>query len=497
MTATAAGATSDQAGHVTGYGTKPYRSFVLLSLMLVYTLNFVDRTLISVVAQPIINTFELNDFQWGLLAGPPFALFYAAMGIPIAMWADRSNRIRIIAVCVILWSVMTALCGLAVSFTMLLLFRIGVAIGEAGCTPPANSIIGDYYPARSRVNALGIYSMGVTLGAVLAQLFGGAIAGLTGPQFGAWLDGIGLGLLFSGLDWTEIEGWRIAFVVIGLPGVFVALMVWLTIEEPPRGYSDPPSTSPQPKAGFGEAFKELARKPSFWWMTMGASLVAFVGYGLINFQAPFLQRVHGIDVREAAIFYGAPFAVAAAIGTFAGGFFSERLAPRFPTVVAWLPGVGLLAAIPLYIGAFYSTDLTTVFVLWCLAAVAHYAYLGAQYTIGQGVVSARSRATAIAILLLIVSLVGNGIGPPFVGLLSDIFMKVQMSAAGLPESFSVDVCKARDLSALTDAQQLACREAYGGGLKQSMAATVLIFIIAATGYFLSARFLRRDMVAGT
>ena len=162
-------------GHLTGYGTPGYRNYVLLLLMLVYTLNFIDRTLIAVVAQPIIDSFGLTDAQWGLLYGPPFAIFYALMGLPIALWADRGNRVKIIAVCIVLWSLMTALCGLAAGFLALLAFRIGVAVGEAGCTPPANSIIGDYFIARKRATAIGIYSMGVTLGGVLANLFGGCL----------------------------------------------------------------------------------------------------------------------------------------------------------------------------------------------------------------------------------------------------------------------------------------------------------------------------------
>ena len=159
-------------GHLTGFGSPLYRNYVLLLLMAVYTLNFIDRTLIAVVAQPIIESFQLTDAQWGLLYGPPFAIFYAVMGLPIALWADRSNRVQIIALCIVLWSVMTALCGVAAGFVTLLLFRIGVAIGEAGCTPPANSLIGDYFIARKRATALGVYSMGVTLGSVLANLFG-------------------------------------------------------------------------------------------------------------------------------------------------------------------------------------------------------------------------------------------------------------------------------------------------------------------------------------
>ena len=177
MSATPASASN---GHLTGYGSASYRHYVLVLLMLVYTLNFIDRTLIAVVAQPIIESFQLTDAQWGLLYGPPFAIFYAIMGLPIALWADRSNRVNIIALCIVLWSIMTALCGVAMGFFSLLMFRIGVAIGEAGCTPPANSLIGDYFIARKRATALGVYSMGVTLGSVLANVFGGPIAQMEG-----------------------------------------------------------------------------------------------------------------------------------------------------------------------------------------------------------------------------------------------------------------------------------------------------------------------------
>ena len=239
---------SSHDGHLTGYGTPGYRNYVLLLLMVVYTLNFIDRTLIAVVAQPIIESFQLTDSQWGLLYGPPFAIFYAVMGLPIALWADRSNRVKIIAVCIILWSIMTALCGIAAGFATLLFFRIGVAVGEAGCTPPANSIIGDYFIARKRATALGIYSMGVTLGGVLANLFGGPIAQMQGADFGAWINSLGIGWMFGALDWAAVEGWRIAFMVVGLPGVLIAFIVLWTIKEPPRGYSDPPDKTPQPKA---------------------------------------------------------------------------------------------------------------------------------------------------------------------------------------------------------------------------------------------------------
>lgn len=489
MAATAA--TADSAnGHITGFGSKPYRTYVLLSLTLVYTLNFIDRTIMTVVGQEVIRTFQLSDFEWGLLAGPPFAIFYALMGIPIAMWADRSNRVRVIAVCVVLWSLMTVLCGFATSFAFLLVFRIGVAVGEAGCTPPANSLIGDYYPQKSRAGALGIYSMGVTIGGTLAFLFGGPLAGLKGEDFGNWIGSIGLGGLFGSLDWTTVEGWRIAFVAVGLPGILVALLMWFTIKEPPRGYSEPPGAKTSAKTGIGEALRELMGKPSFWWMSMGASLVAFVGYGLVSFQTPFLQRAHGFTVSEAALYFGAPLSLAAAGGTFLGGWLSERFSARSPGAPGWVTAAFLLVSVPFYVTAFFVESSQLVFALWLVAAICHYAYLSAQYIIGQGVVSPQSRASAIAILLVIVSLIGNGIGPPFVGAMSDMFMNGQLGALG-GEGLTAAACKAG--GELAEAQKAICAAAYSGGLRQSMAATVLFLIPAALGFYMSSRSLRRDL----
>ncbi|WP_373009449.1 spinster family MFS transporter [Hyphomonas sp.] len=492
MTDTTASNTASQ-GHITGYGTKSYRTYVLLVLMAVYTLNFIDRNLMGVLAQPIKESFGLSDGQFGILAGWPFALFYAVMGLPIAMMADRSNRVRIIAACIILWSIMTALCGFAAGFWTLLIFRVGVAVGEAGCTPPANSIIGDYFQARSRATALGIYSMGVTIGGVLANLFAGPISDMEGATFGNWLGSIGLGGMFRGIDWSSVEGWRIAFVVIGVPGILIAALLLFTIKEPPRGYSDPPQATPVEKANLRETLKELYSKPSFWWMTAGASLVAFVGYGLFTFQIPFLVREHGLTNGEAAVHYGAPLAALAAAGTFFGGFLTEKLTSWSKTAVAWIPAIGLLIAVPAYIAAFYSSNLTMVFIFWSIAAVSHYAYLGAQYNIGQGVVSSQSRATAIAVLLIIVSIIGNGIGPQFVGMVSDYLMTQHLAASSMPD-LTQAMCLDKGLE--KSVEQLAvCAKATSEGLKQSVSITVCWFIVAAGCFLMSARTLKQDFVA--
>jgi MFS family permease len=479
------------------YGTPGYRAYVLLSLTFVYTLNFIDRNLLGVVAQPIITTFQLSDTQYGFLNGPPFALFYALMGIPIAMAADRYNRVAIMALCIAVWSLMTALCGFATSFAFLLIARIGVAIGEAGGTPPSNSIIADYFKPSSRANALGIFAMGVTIGSALANFFGGPIAQMTDETVVAAFATIGVPDIHEDLGWGENYGWRFAFIALGLPGVVVAIILLLTVKEPPRGYSDPPGAQRVQRASVGATMSELGSKPTFWTMAIGASLVALVGYGLFGFQAPMMQRLHGMPPGEFAVRFGGPLALISAFGTFLGGYLTEKLTPRSPSAVAWLPAVGLLISIPLYIIAFYlpASQQGLQFVLWGTAAAAHFMYLGAQYTIGQGVVSQRSRATAIAILLFLVALIGNGLGPQIVGILSDTFMAMQINAAGMGDVLTNAACRARDQSGLTPEMIEVCRVAYGEGLRQSMAATVLFFVPAAAFFFLAATTLKKDLVS--
>jgi MFS family permease len=480
------------------YGPAAYRGYVLILLTLVYTLNFIDRNLLSVIAQPVITSFNLSDSQYGFLNGPPFAIFYALMGIPIAIAADRYNRVAIISVCIAIWSLMAALCGFATSFMFLLVARIGVAIGEAGCTPPANSIIGDYFKPSSRANALGIYAMGVTIGGALANAFGGPIAtGLTGVNVETWLQAQGMGALLP-IDWSHVEGWRIAFVVIGAPGLVLALIVLFTVKEPPRGYSDPEHMERRDNAGIFETMRELVRKPTFWTMAMGAALTALVGYGLSGFQAPMAQRIHGINPGQFALQFGVPLSLCAAGGTFVGGFLTERLTPRYPTAVAWIPALGLLLAIPFYEAAYFmpTEQLDLALLLWSAGATFHYTYLGAQYTIGQGVVSTRSRASAIAILLLIIALIGNGLGPQIVGWLSDMFMNMQIAQHGMTGTLTNEICRTKDLVAnLPEAQKAICTMAYGEGLRQAMAATALFFIPAAAFFWLSSLTYQRDLVA--
>ena len=218
-----ADAASEGQGHITGYGTKSYRSFVLTSLLIVYILNFLDRGLLGIVSEPVMNELAITDGQFGLLTGIGFALFYSIVGIPLARYAEYGNRVWIMTVCIALWSGATALSGMVgpveiggvviSGFVMMLICRVLVGVGEAGCTPPANSIIADYYPPHRRSTALGFYAMGVTAGTLSANLIGGPVA--------------------------DAFGWRTAFISIGLAGIVIAVLFKLTVKEPPRGYSDP------------------------------------------------------------------------------------------------------------------------------------------------------------------------------------------------------------------------------------------------------------------
>jgi predicted MFS family arabinose efflux permease len=286
------------------FGTSAYRNYVLWSLTLLYTLNFIDRILIGVVAQPIIEEFKLLDWQFGLLSGFGFALMYTMVGIPLARMAEHMNRVRIIAISVVLWSVMTALCGIAGSFIWLLVFRVGVGIGEAGLTPAANSIIADYFPPRSRARAIAIYTMGITLGSVLASAFGGPI--------------------------TEFFSWREAFLALGIPGIVFGLIFLFTVKEPPRGYADPPTSVKMEKLGLVDTIKELSSKRTFWLNMVAASLVAFVGYALSNFQMAFFQRAHQMSISDVALQIAVPLGIAASFGAFATGFLTEKLSGRYP-----------------------------------------------------------------------------------------------------------------------------------------------------------------------
>ena len=452
------------AGHLTGFGSKGYRSYVLLTLTLTYTLNFIDRILISVVGRPIIDEFQLSNFQFGILSGFGFALFYTLLGIPIASFSERANRVKIIGVCIILWSLATVLCGFTVGFMTLLLARMAVGIGEAGCTPPANSLISDYYKPVSRPTALGIYSMGVTAGGMLAQIFGGSL--------------------------LKFVSWREAFIFVGAPGILIGLLVLFTVKEPPRGYSDPPGTKKQEKAGIGEALKEIASKPTFWTMTAGATIVAFAGYGMIGFQPLFIQYAKGFSPGDTALIFMSVFALFGTIGTFLGGYLTEKGTKFSPTAACWVPGIGLLLAAPVQAYAYFTGNLTLMYVLMALGAILQYFYLSAQYNVAQAVVSVRARATSVAIMLFIANIIGYGGGPAVLGILADVFTAGYLDSSELAGQLSAS-CSLADPE-MSETFRSVCLEAKAHGVRLANASATFLFAVGGICYLLAGLTYRRD-----
>ncbi|MBX3510780.1 MAG: MFS transporter [Hyphomonadaceae bacterium] len=439
----------------TGYGTKAYRAYVLAVLVIIYTFNFIDRLLISIVQEPIKAEFGVSNFMLGLLGGPAFAILYTLLGIPIARYAERANRINIVAIGAAVWSVMTAACGMAGNFVQLALARIGVGIGEAACVPPSHSAISDYFPAERRATALAIFSLGIPFGSALAAVGGG------------WL--------VANFDW------RTAFLMLGLPGVAAALLLKLTVKEPPRAATQAKAPT------FGETVRAIAGKASFWHVAMGGALISFVGYGSSQFLVSHMVRNYDLgatlaeEVANASYAFGLIAGVSTGLGTFLGGYLADRLAGRHKHVLSWLPALGLAFAIPLYALSFLQTQFVWAFAFLLLAPITHYLYLGPMYAVTQGVATPRTRATATAFLLLIVNLIGYGLGPPFVGLANDWIASSILADGGL----TLAQCAAPENAA-------ACASAQATGLRYALVALLAFLVWAAVHFLLVGRTLVKD-----
>ncbi len=477
-----------------GFGSRGYRSYVLGALLVVYIFNFIDRTIINILTEPIKESFGVEDWQMGLLGGPTFAILYTLLGLPIARFAERINRVWIIVAAVGIWSLMTALCGFATTFTILLLVRIGVGIGEAGCTPPAQSLIADYFKPSSRATAVSIYALGVPFGGMLASVLGGTISQqVTGPNFAAFLQSIGLTSLTQIIDWSSVEGWRIAFVLVGLSGLLLALIVKMTIKEPPRGYTDPAHIQAKSaeKVSFGQALKLLASKPTYWHVVIGATIASFVGYGVGQFTTSFFIRTHELSLQVAALLFGIILGLMAAIGVFMSGYLSDKFSERHPNALSWIPALGMGLSVPLYAIGYLTDNLFIAVPPLMAAALLHYFYLGPMYAVAGGVVDSRTRATSVAIALLVINLIGYGLGPLVIGILSTFLKTMFLNGAGL--GLTLDACKVpADLSADMVA---ACTSADAKGLQWSIIVFICGYGWAAIHYLIAGKTLKQDMVA--
>jgi MFS family permease len=429
--------------------TPAYRQYVVWLLFVVYVFNFVDRQILSIVIEPIKQEFGLHDWQLGVLSGLAFAALYSTLGIPIARLADIKSRVTIITLSLVVWSAFTAVTALARGFWHILIARVGVGIGEAGCSPPAYSLISDYFEPKQRATALSIYSMGVYGGGALGFLVGGHVA--------------------------QVHGWRAAFLVVGLPGLLLALLVRATLREPPRGFSEGTHRAPaEPPPPFLRVLSRLWAKPSFRHLSFAAGLHAFVSYGVSTFYSPFLIRSHGMTVAEVGNWLSLVVAIGGFAGTYYGGALSDRFYARNPDprYYLWVPAVTLFINVPVGL-LVYSLDHKQA-VLWSLIpyiALAA-AYLAPSIATTHRLVGLRERAVAGALLLLVLNFIGLGLGPMFTGFVSDA-IRAQLLERG-----------ASDARATAD------------GLQWAIRITVLFNAWSAVHYLLAAKTLRRDIDTG-
>ena len=374
--------------------TRGYTHYVLGVLVTVYVFNFIDRQILAILAPSIKAELLLSDTQIGALSGVAFGIFYATLGIPIARLADRYSRVNVIAISLSIWSLMTALSGLAANFWQLLVARIGVGIGEAGGSPPSHSLLADYFAPSKRATALGIYALGIPIGILFGNLAGG------------WVD--------------EIFGWRYAFFVVGIPGILLAILLRVTVKEPPRGHTETTKQTLD-QVPFSVVVKTMWQKKSFRHMSLGAATQAFVGYGAIAWMPMFLVRSHDMSSGEVGTALGLIIGIFGGLGTFLGGYLADRFGTKNVKWYMLIPALGFLITVPFGFVVFYTHNLVIALACYCLPAFLVNLYTGPTFGMTQGLAPLAMRAAAAALLLFIINIIGLVFGPTTVGLLSDWF----------------------------------------------------------------------------
>lgn len=426
----------------------PRLIWVLAALFALNTMNYVDRLLFGVTQELIKKDLALSDFQLGLLGGPAFALLYIIAAFPIARLAERGNRVTIISIAFGAWSAMTALCGLAGSFVQMLIGRAGVSIGEAGCAPPSHSLISDYFPPARRTTAMSIYGTAGPVGALLAAIGGG------------WL--------------AQHHGWRFTFLACGAAGVIAAILFRFTMREPAR--------TPDPeRPSFLATMRVLFSKRSFVAVAAAGGVAGFASYSNHQYMVSFLMRAHELPVSSAAVILGLTTGGVGIFVMLVTGPLIEAGRGRFPRIRTWLPAAGLIWSGCIFAVAFMVQNTPVAIGLLFIASLGQNFYMPAMYTLAQDVAPQSMRATAAALMIGVISLVGYGLGPPIVGLFSDILGQVSMVANGTTAA------------ACALATSPACAQASADGLRLSLSMGSIGFIVAGVLFWRSGRSVALDL----
>jgi MFS family permease len=372
---------------------------MLFALLLVYILNFLDRQIINILAEPIKGELGLSDTQLGLLAGPAFAVFYAVLGIPIARYADnaKTNRVWLISVCLAVWSAMTALCGVAQNFVQLALARIGVGVGEAGCTPAAHSLIADSVPPEKRSSAIAFFGLGIPIGGLLGLIIGGVV--------------------------NDQYGWRMALMLVGMPGILLAFVLPLLIRDPRRcadsAHFNTADSPVKAKLSIKDAVREVFASKAYLYVFIAASFTAFLSYGKGLWTISFFIRSHGLSTTEAGLAMAVALGISGIIGTWLGGKMADVFGKRDKRHILTMPAIGMAIAAPILFAGYWAEDWRIAVALLILPTILNSAYYGPAYGCVQGLVRPEARAIAASLVVFGQNLIGLGMGPLLFGMLSD------------------------------------------------------------------------------
>lgn len=369
--------------------------YTLLILTLTYTIAFIDRQILAIAQEAIKAELQLSDTQLGLLTGLAFALFYATLGIPVARLADRYNRRNLLTYALSLWSLMTALTAFAQNYLYLFLARIGVGVGESGANPPSYSIIADIYPLEKRATALSLYTTGSNIGLLIGFLFGG------------WI--------------TQTYGWRTAFLVAGLPGILLALVLRTTLTEPPRGHSH--HQVKQEGISLVEGLRFLTARVTLRWLVPAVCLGTLVSYSAMAWMAPFYLRSYAMDMTTVGTILALMFGVGGALGTSLSGLLADRLATRDLRWYLWLPALMNLISAPLLIFGITANSAVGSILLLLFPFAFGAMFYGVSLTVINTIAPPNLRATASALYLLLANIFGVGLGSLAVGMLSDFYVE--------------------------------------------------------------------------
>jgi predicted MFS family arabinose efflux permease len=427
-----------------GFGTSNYRAYALGVLLLIYVFEVIDRILLSMVQEQVRKELTLSDFDLGLLGGPAFVVLYVLSTVPIARLAESRNRITIVATGAAIWSAATAACGLTNSFVQLLIARMFVGIGEAACVPPSHSAISDYFPSNKRASALAIFGLSMPIGILLAAFGGG------------WL--------------AQRFDWRTMFKILGGLGLIAALLLKLTVKDPGR------SSQHDETPSFRATLKSLGAKRSYWHVIGGGSLIAIFGASMTNFFVSYTMRRYQLDIGQATFGFGILYGFGVAGGIFGGGYLIDRLQSRHPRVIAWLPAAGMVLAVPCYLVAFFQTSYLMACVFFFAALLFHFLHNAPMFAVAQQVAEPRMRATASAIVMLALTLVGYGFGPPLVGAIADQYSAHLAANAGI----TLHMCA-------THPATVGCAEISGAGLRGGLIVALMFALWGALHFWMVGR----------